>query len=282
MRRLLPLAILLACGDETVGTATDASTSSAPTTTSTSPTTTGATTSTTSPTTSSASDGATTSGDPSTSSPSTGTTEAIDPTTGGSSTTAPDDTTSSSSTTGTTGTTTTSETTSDETTTTSADTTTTGVETGDDPDPMGICTQGEFSTFIDPMPQPVELHMIGVYQATANALTVSVTREGIPMTLYLSAYEPVAFTLDLAPGVQLEHVILNGYNQHTVQGQGAATVTNISADFNDPFWANCGYFWPMNDGGCDTPANVESAEQQTGLSLTTFAGCYEASSFTLD
>ncbi len=281
MRRLLPLAILLACGDETVGTATDASTSSAPTTSSTSPTTTGATTSTTSPTTSSASDGATTSGDSSsTSSTSTGTTQGLDATSTGESSTTSDDT--SSSTTTTSGTTTTSETTSDETTTTSADTTTTGVETGDDPDPMGICTQGEFSTFIDPMPQPVELHMIGVYQATANALTVSVTREGIPMTLYLSAYEPVAFTLDLAPGVQLEHVILNGYNQHTVQGQGAATVTNISADFNDPFWANCGYFWPMNDGGCDTPANVESAEQQTGLSLTTFAGCYEASSFTLD
>jgi hypothetical protein len=28
--------------------------------------------------------------------------------------------------------------------------------------------------------------------------------------------------------------------------------------------------------------HVESAEQQTGLSLTTFAGCYEATSFTLD
>ena len=152
----------------------------------------------------------------------------------------------------------------------------------DPPMPAGICNdgQGPLTSFVEPTPQPEELHIIGVYQATDNVITVNVNRADIPLTLVLSAYEPVKFTLVLAPGVLLEHVILNGYNPHSVEGQGDAMVTDLSDNFD--YIVACGYFWPDKDDGCDTPGLVAGAEALTGLQLAAFVGCYEGSSFTID
>ncbi len=282
MRRLaLPLALLLAaCGDDTAGTSFTTTTGDGSTSTGGQPTTSGessssgASTSSGSDSATGSTSGASTSADPTTSS---GTTQGVNESSSAESSTTSDDTTSSSTgtTAGTTSDDTTSETTSDE---------TTGNEVDPLPIPNGTCNEGQgpLTTFIEPMPQVSELHIVAMYQATNNAVTVTIDRPLVPLTLVLSSYEPVAFTLVLAPGVQLDHVILNGYNKHTVQGQGAATVTDISENFGDPSFVACGYFWPMNDGGCDTPENVASAELLTGLTLTTFAGCYEGVSFTLD
>jgi hypothetical protein len=291
LRHALPLALLLAaCADETVGTATTLSTDTSTSTGEPAPTTSGETGSSGAPD-SSGSDSATatTTG----ASSSTGTTQGLDETSSGESSTTSDETTTTTSTTGTTGL---ESTTSDDTTTTGDDTTSTTSTTsttGDDtttgevvvpPVPAGVCNmaQGPLTTFVEPLPQVEELHMVAMYQATGNAVTVAINRHGVPLTVFLSSYEPVAFTLVVAPGVLLEHVILDGYNMHSVQGQGAATVTDISAVFNDPNWVACGYFWPMNDGGCETPANVVAAEAISGLELTTFAGCYEGVSFAID
>lgn len=281
MRRLaLPLALLLAaCGVDTAGTSFTTTTGDSSSSTGNQPTTSGESSS-SGDSTSSGSDSATgstsgsTSMDPTTSG---STTQGLDESAGESSTSS-DDTTSTTSTTGTTGTT------SDDTTSeTTGDDTTTGSEVDPPPIPNGTCNEGQgpLTTFTEPMPQTSELHIVAMYQATGGAVTVDVNRVGVPLTLVLSSYEPVGFTLVLAPGVQLDHVILNGYNKQTVQGQGGAQVTDISANFGDMSFVACGYFWPMNDGGCDTPENVASAELLTGLTLTTFAGCYEGISFTL-
>ncbi|MFY0531843.1 hypothetical protein [Nannocystis pusilla] len=283
---LLFTLLLAACGDDSIATTDDGSGSSGngSTTTTTGPTpTTGDNTTTTTTTSGSDSDASSSAGDTTTTGTTTTTTTTTDTTTQGI------DTSSSSSTTTTTGTTadetTTTTTTTGETTTTTTtgETTDTTGDTGEvvePPVPAGLCTMGVLTSFVEPMAQAEELHIIGVYQATGNAMTVDVTRADVPLTLVLSSYEPVAFTLNLAPGVLLEHVILNGYNAHTVQGQGAATVTDVSGQFN--FYAACAYEWPEDDGGCNTPALVAGAEAATGLSLTTFAACYEGSSFSLD
>lgn len=170
------------------------------------------------------------------------------------------------------------------TSTTDADGTTgtsTGEETGGDaPVPTGMCIANDLTTFVEPMPQAEELHIVSVYQPTGGAITVTIDRADIPLTLVLSSYVSTAFTLVVGPGVLLEQVILNGYEGHTVQGQGAASVTDLSGQFD--YLAACGYFWPENDGGCDTPGLVAGAEALTGLTLASFAGCYEGSSFTLE
>ncbi|MCY0994549.1 hypothetical protein OV203_45920 [Nannocystis sp. ILAH1] len=282
---LLSTLLLAACGDDSIATTDDGSGSSgnSSTTTTTGPTpTTGDETTTTTTSTGSDSDASSSAGDTTTTGTTTTTTTSTTDTT-----TQGIDTSSSSSTTTTTGTTadetTTTTTTGETTTTTTGETTDTTGDTGEvvgPPVPAGLCTMGQLTSFVEPMAQAEELHIIGVYQASGNALTVEVTRVDVPLTLVLSSYEPVAFTLNLAPGVLLEHVILNGYNAHTVQGQGAATVTDVSGQFN--FYAACAYEWPEDDGGCNTPGLVAGAEAATGLSLTTFAACYEGSSFSLD
>lgn len=286
-RLALLLAVpLLACGNDTVAATADGSTGGATTTGSTdfTPTTGDVTTSTTGSSSGSGSDSETTGGSTggattsTSSSSSTGdTTESVDPGSTGSSTSTTGSTGSTGDTTGTTGESTTGESTG----TTEGST---GDTTGEvmEPPPIldAMCIANDLTTFVEPMPQAEELHIVSVYQATNNAITVDITRTGVPMTLVLSSYEPVAFTLTLAPGVLLDHVILNGYEPHSVQGQGGAMVTDLSGQFN--YLAACGYFWPMNDGGCDTPGLVMGAEQLTGLQLTAFAGCYEGSSFSID
>ncbi|MDC0723140.1 hypothetical protein [Nannocystis bainbridge] len=71
-----------------------------------------------------------------------------------------------------------------------------------------------------------------------------------------------------------------GEDEGSAGHDGQPTPAHGSGQFD--FFAACGYFWPENDSGCDTPGLVAGAEAATGLSLTTFAGCYEASSFSLD
>ena len=276
---LLTLPLIAACGDDAIATSGATSTGDAATTTTGDlPTTTTGDLPTTSAATSSGSDSATsdsttTTGTSTTTdtSSSSGTTQGIDP---GTSSTGDDTTTSTSTTTDTTTTTTT-----DSSSSTTDDSTTADVEL---PMPAGLCNEGQgpLTSFADPMPQPEELHIVGVYQATGNAITVTINRTNIPLTVVLSSYEPVKFTLVLAPGVLLEHVILNGYNPHTLEGEGTAMVTDLSDNFD--YLAACAYVWPESDGGCDTPTLVSGAEALTGLDLTTFVGCYEGISFTLD
>jgi hypothetical protein len=279
---LLTLPLIAACGDDAIATGSATSTGDAATTTTGDlpTTTTGDLPTTTSAASSSGSDSATsdsttTTGTSTTTdtSSSSGTTQGIDP---GTSSTG-DDTTSSTSTTTDTTTTTTDESSSSSSTT--DDSTTADIEL---PMPAGLCNEGQgpLTSFTAPMPQPEELHIVGVYQATNNAITVTINRTNIPLTVVLSSYEPVKFTLVLAPGVLLEHVILNGYNPHTLEGEGTAMVTDLSDNFD--YLAACAYVWPESDGGCDTPTLVSGAEALTGLDLTTFVGCYEGISFTLD
>ena len=270
---------LLACGDNTVadntnttgggGTSTGDTTALAPTT--------GAATTTS--TSSSGSDSATS--DTSTTSSGSSSTSATSTSDETTATTQGVDATSSSTTDAGTTSTDTSTSTSSGSSSTTDTTDTTGAPL-DPPMPAGICNdgQGPLTSFVEPTPQPEELHIIGVYQATDNVITVNVNRADIPLTLVLSAYEPVKFTLVLAPGVLLEHVILNGYNPHSVEGQGDAMVTDLSDNFD--YIVACGYFWPDKDDGCDTPGLVAGAEALTGLQLAAFVGCYEGSSFTID
>jgi len=143
-----------------------------------------------------------------------------------------------------------------------------------------MCFTNDLTTFVEPMPQAEELHIVSVYQPNGGAITVDITRAGVPLTLVLSSYEPVQFNLVLAPGVLLEHVILNGYNVHGIQGHGQAMVTDMSGA--PEYIVACGYFWPENNDGCDTPGLVAGAEALTGLTLTSFVGCYEGGSFSLE
>jgi hypothetical protein len=154
-----------------------------------------------------------------------------------------------------------------------------GGKVGDEPQTAGVCSGGGLpSVFTEAQASP-ELHIFGVYQGQGGAVTVTIDRVGIPLIVVLSSYEPVQWTLELAPGVDLDEVILNGYEEQAVMGQGAATVTDKSGIGS--YLSACAYFWPDNNEGCETQLLVTNAEALTGADLASFTGCYEGVSFSL-
>lgn len=142
----------------------------------------------------------------------------------------------------------------------------------------------------DPGPAPApcgpELHLIGVYETHSNhgggnhptgAGTVHIERQG-SMILGLSSYEPVDWTVTAAPGVVIEKVILNGYH-----AQSAVVPAGVPVEIHDEHgFGHYAYAWPSSEGGSDTAATVASFEAAAGRAMTSFHGCYNASSFVLN
>jgi len=120
-----------------------------------------------------------------------------------------------------------------------------------------------------------ELHVIAMYEtgsdhATTGDAFVAIDRPGNHV-LVLSAYESTNWHVRLAAGATVRSVELLGYEAQTVDLR-SVPVTHGTA---------CGYSYPYNGGGCDTNQLLALAEAQAGVRLTTFHGCYQASSWTL-
>lgn len=117
--------------------------------------------------------------------------------------------------------------------------------------------------------------MIAMYETSGNHsvtgdASVVIERPGEHI-LVLSAYVATNWHVRLATGATVRAVELLGYDPQTVD-LGSVPVTRGTA---------CGYSYPYNGGGCDTNQLLALAEAQAGVGLTTFHGCYQASSWTL-
>jgi len=162
-------------------------------------------------------------------------------------------------------------------------------DTGTDPcDEVGVprdvehdhvCTvgQGPFTRYQSDAPERPELHILGVYQSAGGEIAVELDRRG-PAVLVLSSYEPVNWVVTTSADACLERVILNGYNDQTVEVPDGVEVDEFTGY---GYLSACAYAWPNDDGGCDTPGLVDGAEAETDLVLTSFGACYESSGFTL-
>ena len=150
---------------------------------------------------------------------------------------------------------------------------------------LGTCTGTVYTWTDNPVSQP-ELNIIGMYESTgghgnpAGTTTVDVQRDG-PMVLVLSSYEPVVWDLTVGPSTTITEIVLNGYNVSTVVG---APVGTVITDLTTPgsYWVACGYAWPSSSGGCDTPGLVSAAQAYTGLTLSSWSGCYHGTAWTLN
>jgi hypothetical protein len=151
------------------------------------------------------------------------------------------------------------------------------------------CTagQGVLSTYVSPAGSTPELHLLGVYESHSNhsggnhpegAVTVDVTRSA-PLILALSSYEPIHWTVKPVTGARIERIILNGYYPQRVTAPDGIPVENLSGVQQ---WLGAyAYAWPSASGGSDTPRLVSELEKRTGRPLSSFAGCYQATAFTL-
>ena len=145
------------------------------------------------------------------------------------------------------------------------------------------------STYNNPSPTFPELLVIGVYETRSDhsynyhpqgTATVNIVNQGAaPLTLVLSSYEPTLWNLNIASGVNISEIILNGYSDQQISGVSGITVTNRSGPGN--YFSACAYAWPSSTGGCDTPGLISGVEAYTGLTLTAFSGVYRATDFTV-
>lgn len=148
---------------------------------------------------------------------------------------------------------------------------------------------GTVYEFSSRVAQDVDLIFVSVYEADSGhgggshpMYPANVTIEdggSKPIVLLLSSYEPVRWDLTVAPGIEIREVILNGYHEHDFTGVDPSLVTNKSGSGN--YLAACGYSYPYSGGGCDTSVLIDTVEDFIGLSLSIFAGTYNASDFTV-
>jgi hypothetical protein len=133
-------------------------------------------------------------------------------------------------------------------------------------------------------PEADEVQVVGVYQTRADHSgghhpvgtgRVRVDRPG-RQTLVLSSYEPTNWKIEVGPGVQLQAVYATGYHAQTVELPAGVDVpvTTTSYDTGGSF-VSCGFRYPGDSGGCNTPGLLAWAAQQTGKPVTSFRGCYD-------
>lgn len=133
--------------------------------------------------------------------------------------------------------------------------------------------------------QSTDLFILSVYEASSvhgsmAPANVTISNGGSkPLILVLSSYEPVNWNLNIAAGVNIQEIIINGYNAHNISGVDSALVTDKSGSGN--YLAACGYSYPYNGQGCDTDLLFSGLTNYTGLSVSSFAGTYRANDFTV-
>jgi hypothetical protein len=135
-----------------------------------------------------------------------------------------------------------------------------------------------------------ELHIFGIYESDGGHgdppgnLTLEVDR-AVQMTLVLSSYEPVNYTVVVDPAATIDRVVVNGYYGHTVtvvDPYGAPLAVPI--DNHSPYTNGSFGDYPFSTGGgyaAETQQFIATLEGYTGLDATAFWGCYHATGFRL-
>ncbi|MGB3405264.1 MAG: hypothetical protein WBA77_21450 [Microcoleaceae cyanobacterium] len=152
----------------------------------------------------------------------------------------------------------------------------------------GVNGSGTISTFYNTSNSDQELHLISVYEANSNhshgnhptgMAEVKITRQDKPIVLALSSYEPVKWQLKIAPGVQIEKIILNGYHDQQISGISGVPVEEYSYQDTGNYLGNFPYRWENISNSSSSPGLVNQLNQLTGTPLTSFQGCYRGTQF---
>lgn len=121
------------------------------------------------------------------------------------------------------------------------------------------------------------LHVVGLYAGARTRLrkstaTVRVSREAGPIKLCLCSFESVHWTIELAPGAQLQRLIVAGEGRQTVEGvpnsivpEGRLTTEESTGDYR---------FHPFNFAGGWLGVE-ERLRRITGLQVRTRTGEYQ-------
>lgn len=153
----------------------------------------------------------------------------------------------------------------------------------------GVGGSQDFSAYITSGSGDKELHLVGVYEShphhrgqnhPTGEAQVRVTRQGKPIILALSSYEPVNWNVQVEPGVEIEKIIINGYHDQKVTGISGVPIEEYSHQDTGKFLGNFVYQWNSAENQ-ETPALVTQLNQLTGTELTSFQGCYRGNQFVI-
>ena len=120
------------------------------------------------------------------------------------------------------------------------------------------------------------LHLSRV-SGSAPVTEVRINRTRIPLSLVLSSYVRTQWRLVLAQGVLLEQVVLNGAIESALVEIPEGI--DLFDQTGDQALTACAFSWPDDNLGCETQQLVHRAEELTGLTLTSFQGCYDGIAF---
>jgi hypothetical protein len=137
-------------------------------------------------------------------------------------------------------------------------------------------TNGRPAVYLGAVYETRDDHEFG-YHPTGEAY-VEFTLPG-ENVLALSAYEPTHWIVEVTPGASLQKVVLIGYHAQTADvPEGVAVEVHDYESTGSPL-AACGYALPYDGEGCDTDQLIANVESITGLPVTGFDGCYNATTF---
>ena len=126
-----------------------------------------------------------------------------------------------------------------------------------------------------------ELHVLSAYEPDNGTIFVHISRN-TQMTVLLSSYEPVHWVVTIDSAAIVDKILINGYHSQTVTIPSGIPYEIRSYDQTGTnFGGSCGYSLPYNGGGCDTNNLLNGVQAYTGLSWSSFTGCYTASGFLL-
>jgi len=153
----------------------------------------------------------------------------------------------------------------------------------------GIGGSDDFSAYVGSSSGNKELHLIGVYEATADhgngnrakSIEIKVERRNKPIILALSAYEPTNWNITVAPGTAIEKIIVNGYHNQTVSGVSGIPIEEHSYEKTGNYIGEFIYKWGATAESPNTPSLVTKLEQINSTSLTSFQGCYRGTNFSI-
>jgi hypothetical protein len=127
----------------------------------------------------------------------------------------------------------------------------------------------------------LEVHAVGIYegyiksngQIHGGRANVIIDRPGKQVILYLSAYEPVTWFIDIKPETSVAKVILGGYGRQVVKGVPEAIPVEM-AFYADDKTAKDRLPYAYSRESAEFREVVKALASRTGRSLSSFQGSY--------
>ncbi|HEU4411950.1 MAG TPA: hypothetical protein VFS43_42305 [Polyangiaceae bacterium] len=140
----------------------------------------------------------------------------------------------------------------------------------------GPTTSSKVSTYAGTS-SGTELLLLGIYSSYEGRAVVLDTRAA-PHVLAVSSFQATRWVVETGAGSGLERVIVNGYDEQAIEVPPGVEVTNLSGEASLGMY---GFVWPPAQGGEETSRLVGAVQALAGVRLSAFAGCQEASSFSV-